>query len=69
MSAVTVPKIFNFYYEVPLTKELEQLLHSTEQFKVAVKTIRYVGVFTDKRILVAGKQGIISVGDNYSNFP
>lgn len=69
MSTVTVSKIFNFYNEVPLTRELEQLLHPTEQFKFAVKTIRDIGVFTDKRILVADKQGIIGKKTEYYSIP
>lgn len=69
MSTVTVPKIFNFYNEVPLTRELEQLLHPSEQFKFAVKTIRDIGVFTDRRILVADKQGLIGKKIEYYSIP
>jgi len=60
---------FLFYYEVPLTKALGQLLHTMEQFNFAVKTIRDVGVFTDKRILVADKQGIIGKKTEYYSIP
>lgn len=67
--STTLPKIFSFYNEVPITNELEQLLHPSEQFKFAVKTYRDVGVFTDKRILVADKQGIMGKKTEYYSIP
>jgi len=69
MSTVNVPKIFNFYNEVSITPDLEKLLHSTEQFKLAVKTIRDIGIFTDKRILVADKQGLMGKKTEYYSIP
>jgi len=69
MSAVNTPKVFNFYNEVPITFEIQQLLHPNEKFLFAVKTIRDMGVFTDKRILIADKQGLIGKKVEYFSIP
>lgn len=69
MSTLNVPKVFNFYYEVPVTPEIASLLHPSEELKFAVKTLRDIGVFTDKRILIADKQGIIGKKTEYYSIP
>lgn len=62
-------KIFNFYNEVPVTQELQQLVHPSERIQFAVKTIRDVAVFTDKRMLIADKQGITGRKVEYYSIP
>lgn len=64
-----VNKIFNFYNEVPLSDSLKPLISSNETVAFAVKTIRDVAVFTDKRILVADKQGITGKKVEYYTIP
>ncbi|NLX91548.1 MAG: PH domain-containing protein [Firmicutes bacterium] len=62
-------KVFSFYNEVEVTPELQQLIHKAETIKFAVKTIRDVAVFTDKRILIADKQGLTGKKVEYYSIP
>lgn len=62
-------KVFNFYNEVPITPELQKLVHPSEAVQFCVKTFRDVAVFTDKRILVADKQGITGRKVEYYSIP
>lgn len=64
-----VNKVFSFYNEVDVTPELQQLIHSAETIQFAVKTIRDVAVFTDKRILIADKQGLTGKKVEYYSIP
>jgi len=64
-----VNKVFNFYNEVPVTPELQSLIHPSEKIQFAVKTIRDVAVFTDKRMLIADKQGITGKKVEYFSIP
>ena len=69
MAEVNLNKIFNFYNEVPLDDSLKPLLSSRETVSFAAKTIRDIAVFTDKRILVADKQGITGKKVEYYSIP
>lgn len=69
MATVELNKIFSFYSEVPLTEDLKQLLSDKETVQFSVKTIRDVAVFTDKRILVADKQGLTGKKVEYYSIP
>lgn len=58
MADVNLNKVFNFYQEVPVSPSLEPFISNNETVQFAVKTVRDVAVFTDKRILVVDKQGL-----------
>lgn len=69
MADATLNKIFNFYQEVPLSSSLEPFISKNERVHFAVKTIRDVAVFTDKRILIADKQGLTGKKIEYYSIP
>ena len=69
MADVSLNKIFNFYEEVPLSPSLQPFISKNEVVHFAVKTVRDVAVFTDKRILVADKQGITGKKIEYYTIP
>lgn len=69
MADVSLNKIFNFYGEVPLPDSLRPFISKNENVFFAVKTIRDVAIFTDKRILVADKQGITGKKIEYYTIP
>ncbi len=58
-----------FYNEVPIPDHLRNMLTSKETPLFAVKTVRDVAVFTDKRILIADKQGITGKKIEYCTIP
>ena len=62
-------KIFNFYEEVPVEESIKPFISSNENIAFAVKTIRDIAVFTNKRILVADKQGIMGKKIEYYSIP
>jgi hypothetical protein len=66
---VSLNKVFNFYEEVPLSPSLEPFISKNEVVHFAVKTVRDVAVFTDKRILIADKQGITGKKIEYYSIP
>lgn len=68
MSEVISTK-YCFYSEVPMPEHLVKMLAENETPLFAVKTIRDVGVFTDKRILIADKQGITGKKIEYCTIP
>lgn len=49
---------WTFYEEVPVPREVEELLIEGEEAVVAYKTIRDVAVVTNKRFIIADRQGI-----------
>jgi hypothetical protein len=49
---------WTFFQETQAPKEIEQILVEGEEIKVAYKTLRDVAVVTNKRIIIADKQGI-----------
>ena len=69
MADVNVNKVFNFYNEVPLSNSLKPFLSSKETVAFAAKTVRDIAVFTDKRILIADKQGITGKKVEYYCIP
>lgn len=58
-----------FYNEVPIPEHMEDLLAPQETPLFAVKTIRDAAVFTDKRILIADKQGLTGKKIEYCTIP
>lgn len=68
MSTVLATK-YTFYNEVPMTEEIQKMLTSKETSLFSVKTFRDVAVFTDKRILIADKQGIRGKKIEYFTIP
>lgn len=58
-----------FYEEVPMPEHLNRMLAQNEKPLFAVKTIRDVAVFTDKRILIADKQGLTGKKIEYCSIP
>jgi len=49
---------WTFVSECPVPNEVQQILIDGEKVEVAYKTIRDVAVVTNKRIIIADKQGI-----------
>lgn len=62
-------KIFTFYSVIDLPESIQPFIHESETVKFSVKTVRDVAVFTDKRILVADKQGITGKKVEYFSIP
>lgn len=69
MADLTPKKVFTFYHEVPLDEKMKKFLSSKEQVVFCVKTIRDIAVFTDKRILIADKQGLTGKKVEYYSIP
>ena len=69
MAEAVVNKSFLFYGKVPVTPEIQRFLHPSEQLQFCVKTFRDVAVFTDKRILIADRQGITGKKIEYFSVP
>lgn len=69
MAETDAYKIFNFYNEVPLADHLKSYISERETVQFCVKTLRDVAVFTDKRILIADKQGITGKKVEYFSIP
>ncbi|WP_040227193.1 PH domain-containing protein [Bhargavaea cecembensis] len=49
---------WTFSQEVPVPEEISELLINGEEAQVAYKTVRDVAVVTNKRFIIADKQGI-----------
>jgi hypothetical protein len=60
---------YTFYTEVPIPEHLKNMLTEHEKPLFAVKTIRDAAVFTDKRILIADKQGLTGKKVEYCTIP
>ncbi|KUO61433.1 MAG: hypothetical protein APF84_09020 [Gracilibacter sp. BRH_c7a] len=69
MADVNLNKVFSFYNEIPVPEELKPFLSRNENIYFAVKTIRDAAIITDKRILVADKQGITGKKIEYYTIP
>ena len=69
MADVNLNKIFYFYQEVPVSQSLEPFISQNESIQFAVKTVRDVAVFTDKRILIADKQASTGKKIDYYSTP
>ncbi|ADL08956.1 PH domain-containing protein [Thermosediminibacter oceani] len=68
MADVLSTKYF-FYEEVPVPEHLNKMLINNEKPIFAVKTYRDVAVFTDKRILIADRQGLTGKKIEYCTIP
>lgn len=62
-------KIFNFYDEVSVPDTVMPFISQRENICFAVKTVRDVAIFTDKRILVVDKQGLTGKKIEYYVIP
>ncbi len=62
-------KVFRFYTEIDLPNNLKNKLTETEEAIFCVKTFRDAAVFTNKRILVADRQGITGNKIEYYTIP
>ena len=69
MADVNSNKVFTFYQEVPMSETMKALISDKEKIAFAVKTMRDVAVFTDKRILIADKQGLTGKKAGYFTIP
>jgi hypothetical protein len=67
--AEAVVKKYTFYSEVPVPENLRKMISPKESILFAVKTIRDTAIFTDKRILIADKQGITGKKIEYATIP
>lgn len=62
-------RIFNFYAKIEFPEQMRKFLLDSEEIKFSVKTIRDVAVFTDRRVLIADKQGITGKKIEYYSLP
>ncbi|WP_087974247.1 PH domain-containing protein [Oceanobacillus rekensis] len=69
MANISPNKVFNFYNEVPLSDSVEKFISEKESVEFCIKTLRDIAVFTDKRILIADKQGITGKKVEYYSIP
>ncbi len=69
MADVNLNKVFNFYEEIPLSDSMKSFISPNEKVNFVVKTVRDMAVFTDKRILVADKQGFTGKKVEYYTIP
>lgn len=58
MAEVNALMEWTFYEETSVTKEIQEMLIDGEYAAVAYKTVRDVAVVTNKRFIIADKQGI-----------
>ncbi|WP_243387186.1 PH domain-containing protein [Bacillus kexueae] len=58
MASVQTLMSWTFYEEVSVPNDIEQLLIEGEKAEVAYKTVRDVAVVTNKRFIIADRQGI-----------
>ena len=69
MADLSLNKSFTFYDEVEVPETITQFISSNKKICFAVKILRDVVVFTDKRILVVDKQGISGKKKEYYTIP
>jgi hypothetical protein len=58
MAAVNQIMTWTFYEETQIPKEMEDILIEGEKAEIAYKTVRDVAVVTNKRIIIADRQGL-----------
>ncbi|WP_243292783.1 PH domain-containing protein [Bacillus sp. FJAT-47783] len=58
MADVSTIMSWTFYEEVPVPREIEEILIDDESVEVAYKTVRDVAVVTNKRFIIADRQGL-----------
>ncbi|WP_434642668.1 PH domain-containing protein [Thermoanaerobacterium thermosaccharolyticum] len=61
--------IYTFYEEIPISEEMKQFISPKEEALFAVKTIRDFAIFTNKRILIADRQGLTGKKIEYYSIP
>lgn len=69
METMENKKVFNFYGETEIPKHIMAFVGQYEQPLFAVKTVRDVALFTDKKILLCDKQGITGKKVEYYAVP
>lgn len=69
MADLNLNKVFNFYDEIPLSDSMKSFISPNESVNFVVKTMRDMAVFTDKRILIADKQGFSGKKVEYYTIP
>ena len=69
MADLSLNKSFTFYDEVEVPETITPFISSNKKICFAVKILRDVVVFTDKRILVVDKQGISGKKKEYYTIP
>lgn len=69
MAVANLNKIFSFYEEVHVSDTLKTFISPNEKICFVLKTLRDMAVFTDKRILVADKQGSAGKKVEYFSIP
>ena len=69
MAMIELDKYITVYTEIPITPELEKLIHPHEKVLLCMKTGRDGVVFTDKRMLYADKQGLMVKKTEYLAIP
>lgn len=68
MSNVLTTK-YTFYNEITIPDSIKKMLSQYETPVFAVKTLRDTAIFTDKRILIADKQGLSGKKIEYCTIP
>lgn len=68
MAEALIPK-YTFYQEIAIPDTFAKIISAKEKPLFAVKTIRDAAVFTDKRIIIADKQGITGKKIEYRTIP
>lgn len=58
-----------FLSQVDAPEELSKFIHKSETIQFALKTVRDIGIITDKRILYVDKQGITGKKKMYLSIP
>jgi hypothetical protein len=58
MAAVNQIMTWTFYEETQIPKEIENILIEGEKAEITYKTVRDVAVVTNKRIIIADRQGL-----------
>ena len=69
LAEVNLNKVFNFYDEVQVPDSIKPFISDAEKIEFAVKTVRDVAVFTNKRILFVDRQGLTGRKVEYYSIP
>jgi len=69
VASVNFNKVFNLYEEVSISDTLKSFIPPIEKVCLVLKTVRDMAVFSDKRILIADKQGSTSEKVEYYTIP
>ncbi len=69
MAEILNKKVFNFYGEIEVPKELTKFINKNENILFAIKTFRDAAIITDKKILICDKQGLTGKKIEYFVIP